>query len=280
MVLYSVESICWKALLYENLPKVANTIEFSKEVRGILALGDEVFFALYKTSVIKVYCSETFSKKSSIPVDGLHSPWDMAGAENIIYVGDNKGQIFRVDLTTRLSTCWSVPGTGLTSLSTNKDGKLLVACKGSNKLFLYTPSGTLVREIALPRGVIEPQRAVHLENDRFLVCQVDDYLHRVCLIDDQGQLLRSHGNFLGSKLNQLNQPYRLVVDRNGYILVADSKNGRVVLLNDKLEFVKELMTRNTFQHTYNIREVFLQRRQLLFSIHSDTSSRVDVYNLQ
>ena len=44
---------------------------------------------------------------------------------------------------------------------------------------------------------------------------------------------------------KLYYPYRLVVDRNGFILVADFWNNRVVLLNKQLEYVKDIIPAST-----------------------------------
>ena len=71
-----------------------------------------------------------------------------------------------------------------------------------------------------------------MDRDQFLVCQAGgNDLHRVCLIDNRGNLIKSFGSIEESGNANLSDPYRLVVDRNGFILVADYSNNRVVLLN-------------------------------------------------
>ena len=81
-----------------------------------------------------------------------------------------------------------------------------------------------------------------MDGDQFLVCQAGgNDLHRVCLIDNQGNLIKSFGSTDGSGSANLTNPYRLVVDRNGFILVADCPNHRVVLLNKQLEYVKDII---------------------------------------
>ena len=126
-------------------------------------------------------------------------------------------------------------------LSTNMDTWLLPT-KHQINFYEYTSSGELRREIALKGGVVNPYRAVHMDGDQFLVCQAGwNNLQRVCLIDNGGNLIKSFGSTKGSGNANLSGPYRLVVDRNGFILVADYSNNRVVLLNKQLEYVKDII---------------------------------------
>ena len=66
-------------------------------------------------------------------------------------------------------------------------------------------------------------------------------MHRVCLFDNRGNLIKSFGSTNGAGKAKLSRPYRLIVDRNGFILVADYMNNRVVLLNKQLEYVKDII---------------------------------------
>ena len=135
---------------------------------------------------------------------------------------------------------------GLLSPSTSW-GNVIVVSYGAKKIYEYTSVGALIREIGLSDNFIHPCRAMQVENDRFLLCQADGTLHRVCLIDNQGNLIKSFGSTPGSGNANLTSPYRLVVDRNGFILVADHSNSRVVLLNKQLEYVKDIIQFNSIQ---------------------------------
>ena len=84
----------------------------------------------------------------------------------------------------------------------------------------YTTTGQLVREIPLPQDITNPLHAIQMDNDRFLVSHVGS-LHRVCLIDNEGQLIKSYGGAPGSGPGQLTKPYYLVADVNGFCLVAE-----------------------------------------------------------
>ena len=152
--------------------------------------------------------------------------------------------IHRIDLkSSKPMNNWHVV-TCQSTLSTLKSGNLLVTCPTKHKLIEFTPTGQLVREIFLRPGITYPTHAIPMDNDRFLVCHFsfNNNLHRVCLIDNKGQLIKSYGGAQGSGPGQLYNPCHLVYDANGFCLVVESGGAkRVVMLNEELEFVEELI---------------------------------------
>ena len=66
---------------------------------------------------------------------------------------------------------------------------------------------------------------------QFVVCHRGP-VDGVSLIDKTGRVVASYRNNEQTKL--LNYPSRLAVDKNGCILVADSNNNRLVMLNTSL----------------------------------------------
>jgi hypothetical protein len=68
----------------------------------------------------------------------------------------------------------------------------------------------------------------------------DDPLHRVCIVDSDGRVLRSYGGSKGSSNGQLNVPDRIVV--NGFIFVVDFNNHRVLMLNSTLNYVRGVVS--------------------------------------
>ena len=222
---------------------------------------------------------------------GLECPWDLTCWKSALYVSCTKGKIYHIELYPRICVncpggnraksiiSWCVIGDDRASLSTNTHGNLLAACEQTSKLYEYTPNGSMLREIALPSSITKPQRAVQIKEDRFLVCQIEGRnLHRVCLIDNQGHLLKSYGSAQGSGTGQLNEPYRIVVlDRDGFILVADSMNRRVILLNIELEYVKDLIPRS--ENNLNILEVFLHGKKIYVSNSKSSVSYLSIFDL-
>jgi hypothetical protein len=97
----------------------------------------------------------------------------------------------------------------------------------------------------------------------------------VCLVDANGRVLLSYGNKRGAECEQLNEPRHLAVDRNGFIFVADLYNNRIVMLDSKLKWSRDLQ----FDGGSVVKEqcsLYLdEKRNLLFVGESnDDASRV------
>lgn len=104
-------------------------------------------------------------------------------------------------------------------------------CK--HALHEYSADGLRIREIDLPSEVVEPQHAVQL--GRGYVVSHEGSLHRICILDEQGQLQKT------SREMELHEPRDVVVDTHGRILVADKGHNRVVVLDRYLNDVRELI---------------------------------------
>ena len=61
-------------------------------------------------------------------------------------------------------------------------------------------------------------------------------------MDDSGRILKSYGGPKGSGVDQLDWPCHLAVDKHGYVLVADFRNNRVVLLSRELTHIGYIQT--------------------------------------
>lgn len=66
----------------------------------------------------------------------------------------------------------------------------------------------------------------------------------MCIVadGDGSPAMKFYGNHSGSGTGQLNLPSHLAVDRQGYVLVADQNNDRIVLLSASLTFVRVLIS--------------------------------------
>ena len=239
LLLFTATS-CFKS--YEKSPSLITSIQFSACVRGVAVVGKELFVAVYNSPEIKVHNTDTYSLQTnvSIKVPGLSDPWDMAADDTSLFVSEySNNNIHRIKLPgEKTITCWQAAG-DQNGLSITKQGSVIVACHSLNKLFEYSTDGTEKREIVLQSDIVKPYRAIQLDNDQFLISH--DFMHRVCLIDTTGKLIKSFGGTTGTKGGQLQYPRQMVVDQNGFILVADYGNNRVVLLDSNLEFAKDLI---------------------------------------
>ena len=54
-------------------------------------------------------------------------------------------------------------------------------------------------------------------------------------------MMKSYGGGRGSEIGQMDVPRYLAIDRNGFILVADNRNNRIIQLNASLEFIGEFI---------------------------------------
>jgi hypothetical protein len=124
----------------------------------------------------------------------------------------------------------------------NSACNVLVTFYKVGKIKEFTTDGKLIREITLQSDIVHPWHTVELTTDQFVVCHGDgnDPLHRVCIVNSAGCLMHSYGGSKGLGSGQLNRPIRLAV--NGFILVADLKNGRVLMLSPTLSYIREVVS--------------------------------------
>ena len=238
MLLFTATS-CFKS--YERNPSLITSIQFDAWVRGVAVVGKEIYVAVNNSPEIKVHNTDTYSLQTnvSIKVPGFSDPWDMVADDSSLFVSELSNKIHRIKLPEKQSiTCWQAAG-NRNGLSITKQGNVLVTCCSLNKLFEYSTDGTKMREIVLQSNIRDPYRAIQLDNDQFLIDH--DSLHRICLIDNKGKLIKSFGGTTGTEGGPLQYPRQMVVDQDGFILVGDYDNNRVVLLDSNLKFVKDLI---------------------------------------
>ena len=261
---------------YKRTPSMITSIQFQGQVRGVAVVGKELFVAVFNSSEIKVYNTDTYSLQMNIKIPGLSCPWDMAADDTSLFVSElSKSNIHRIKLPEKQPiTGWITAGYW-NGLSVTKQGSVLVTCGSLNKLFEYSTDGIMRREIVLQWDIKYLYRAIQLDNDQFLVSH--ESMHRVCLIDNKGKLIKSFGGTTGTKGGPLNFPHQLVVDQDGFVLVADSGNNRVVLLDSNLEFVKDLIPSSAGMKDICALHLVEQHGKLYVS--DDTNDKLTVFQL-
>ena len=155
------------------------------------------------------------------------------------------------------------------TLSIAKNGSVIVAGRHPNKIFEYTSFGNLVREIIVNKydaDLFGLTHAIQFEGNKFLVCHAWD-LHRVCMIDNTGRVIKCYGGNDGSGIGQLNWPCHMAIDRNGFIFVADRYSNRIVQLNPSLEYIRE-----TVGIQQPVRILLNEERGRLYVIEFDNKS--------
>ena len=233
---------------YLKRPVLTDTLPAGQEsVSGVTVLFDHVFVVREWTPEVEVYDSNTLNLTSRLPVDGLEDPGDLTSCSKFrcLYISDwlGGGVIHRVDLD-GATTRWKVYNPHALSVTPEPDFHLLVTCNEARKLKEFTTYGTLVREILLQEDLVNPLHAIQFDG-QFIVSHGwfnSDPLHRVCIVNSTGHATRCYGGPRGSAAGRLNVPYHLAVDGEGNVLVADRNNKRVLLLDETLNYVRELVS--------------------------------------
>lgn len=213
----------------------------SSSIVGVTSLNSQLFVLRCSAQEhVEVYDSTTFASLNNISVPGLVNAYGLASCavNNCLYTSNyGSCSICKIEFSSSNTVVsWNV-GTNPTGLSINSSNNLLVTVFKGHKLQEWTTTGALVREINLQQsGITNPWHSVQLAVGELLVT----HANRVCHVDDNGALVRSHGKTAGSAIDQLNYPVGLVQARNGCILVADRGNNRIVILNSSLTDARPL----------------------------------------
>jgi DNA-binding beta-propeller fold protein YncE len=196
---------------------------------------------------------KSLKERQSIKLIGLSDDTSRSGLTSCVtnsrlYVSDwDRDAVYKVELSgisaNNEVSKWNV-GRGPCGLSINTACYLIVACSVDRKIQEYnTTSGSLVREVSLDLNDIKlrPLHAIQLTADQFVVsCRkvTDSESHDVVEVDTKRcQVVVSYTNQLKSTpQDKFNDPRHLSVDKNNeFILVADTDNNRIVILNRSLK---------------------------------------------
>ena len=213
---------------------------------------EQVF--VLRTAVLKleVYDANTLERTKTIDWGGPENPRDMTSSSNSrgIYVTDavdksiDKLTMQKLDGSSTSQIRWDVNDTPRgVSVTPSPDFHVLVTCSETRRLKEYTADGFLVRTLRLHRDLQHPLHAVKF-NGKFVVAHGfdSDSMNRVCIVDVTGLARRCYGGPPGSGTGQLREPQHVAVDGEGDVIVADTRNRRVLLLDKELNYVGELIS--------------------------------------
>ncbi|KAK7089564.1 hypothetical protein V1264_024323 [Littorina saxatilis] len=116
-------------------------------------------------------------------------------------------------------------------IAVTKSGDFVVCHPEHRKVGIYSPDGTLKQTLKSDSGnnLFNNPRCVAVNNDGNII--ISDFAkHNIRLFDPEGKFLGSYGSE-GEGHQQLRQPCGVCCDRYGHILIADSNNNRVHVLN-------------------------------------------------
>ena len=240
---------------------------------GFTILDKELFVVSDESSKVQVYDSMKFSFSRRWKLKEFIDPTDIVSCNRnkCLYVFDYKGdhqskEILRVDPNGKLIKKWSTGDDDGFRLSVTHEWNVVLTVENKNKLNEYSPDGQLIREInlSLHAGINNPFHAIKLANGQYVVSHGDDGddTHRVCVVSSDGKLKKSFGGEPGSTIGQMNLPYSLFVDGNGFVMVADHNNNRVLLLDSDLQFKREILSKKK-NTNYDIRKRFFWMSQMV-----------------
>lgn len=223
---------------------VIRTITSDDEVRGLTTFNKRLHVLRNASNnQVDVYKpnsqnnSPGCSRNLSVPGDNL---WDIASStkDQCTFVSDHvRREVYNVAIADDVNTTtfFSEPR----GLSIMGNGNVLVTCRSPSALVKLDWNGDKVDTVSLDETIQQPWHAVQLSTGDFAVCHGGgpNKLHRVCIVDESGYIIRSFGSGCGSDKLQLNVPCHLAVDKNDFVFVADCLNERVTLLTPTLNFV-------------------------------------------
>jgi len=221
-------------------------------VWGVTIL-DNVIYVLRRKEMgqIAAYDADSYRLQKKFSVSGLRGAYGIVACPHYqcLYIsGGYDSCVHRVALINGAVTSWSVYDT-YRGLSVTDTHSVLVTCNKVRKVKEFRSGGKLLRQIELPEDVMSPWHTIQLSSGEFIVCHgvPSNPVHRVCLIDSNGHVVKSYGGPKGSGIQQVDVPIHLAVDRNGFVFVADSNNHRVLLLSPALTFVREVLSRKQLE---------------------------------
>jgi len=238
------------------LVQTIRTKEETKSIRGMTILDKELFVTTRLSSEVEVYDSVTLNVCRRWTLNELIDPYDLAACSRnkCLYIFDCKRfeksrKILRVDAGGKLIKKWSTGDNWGFGLSVTYESNIILTVFDKNKLNEYSSDGQLIREIILSShaGISYPFKAIKLTNGHFVVSHGyddNDELHRVCAVDVNGKLKKTFGGKLGSTIGKMHYPVDLSVDGNGFVMVADRLNSRVLLLDSDLKFTREILSKD------------------------------------
>ena len=250
---------------------VIDRIPTDSRVHAVTSVDDELFVLLDRdVDQVAVYSINDYQLLRHLSVPGLkpNKCNDMTSCvrNKCLYISDSPNScVHRYQLTNKRKwgaeshiSRWQLPYRPC-DLSVTPRCNLLVRCWGEadkhNKLVeLSADSGRCVREITLQSDMKYPSHGVQLTTGRLVVCHGVGLrnLHRVCLVDDDGEVAQSYGGQCGSGDGQLHNPCYLAVDQDSQcVIVADSYNHRITLLTPTLQFVRHVTTKKYIIHKHS-----------------------------
>ena len=229
-----------------------------RAVAGVTTMNNKIFVVCRKLPFIVVYMSqEPYTQLPNIPINGLKNPQDIAAGSRFLYVNDPRSRaIWQVKEDDGKVHQW-ISRVRAASVSVTSEEKLVVLVavdirgnvKERNKTWrgeirIYSPDAVREAFIKLSRDITTPLCVLMTTRKTFIVSYGLEWheMNRVCEVDMTGRMLKAFGSAPGKDVDQLSTPWRASLDDEERIIVADTQNHRVLLLNEQLMLRRVLLT--------------------------------------
>ena len=237
-------------------------------VAGVTQLRD-VIYVLTRSTAIRRYNATTHQRLTDIDVTGLRDPRDIAACEltSRLYVADLAGCVWRWRVSfdsegklfhRRLILSETVGFSFRPSTLSVTSARLLVTSHSYMQLRQFDAAGgDELRRVYLD---MDPCHAVESPTGTFIVSHLSTGLedYRVSELSTEGRVLRQFSSFA------LSLPQHIAVDRYGNILVADSDNDSILLLDAELVLCSVFIDKHELNYRQPYRLCYMdQSGQLL-----------------
>lgn len=258
-----------------------------KSINGITVLGTDLFVVTKRSQEIEVYDSKTFQHQRNIKVTKMTDPMDIAASKdaNCLYIvgrfseETEKSKVVRLDLEGNVLNQWSTDGKK-GRLSTY--GSNAILCLLDKQLIIeYSPDGASIITVRLSpaANLKNPLHAIKVTGECFVVSHgdINDKLHRVCVVDLGGNVMKEckkweKSIFAPNACTTMEVPICLLEDKERSIIVADRDNGRILLLSSMLKYKRKLVEGQQMLKGSPVRLCFDDAQSKLFVAVNEWSS--------
>ena len=210
-------------------------------VRGVAILDGLLYVVCELSSVIHVFDTKTYKNLDDIKVLNMDDPNDIVACSRsrLLFIADCRtdkpncvGCLWKVTPTGKV-TRWLLRG-GLSPYSLSiRNGRILVVPLHGKQLLIFNAEQQLKKKIALPKRM-EPRHAVETVHGTIIIShwgkRKGAKVFQIGEFDAAGNNVKT---FSGS--DDLNDFPYVCLDVTGRLLVVDSWNSRVILLNKDLQ---------------------------------------------
>ncbi len=125
----------------------------------------------------------------------------------------------------------------------NNSGEIFVVDQGNSRIQVFDKKGKFLRMFGGKEYLYRPLCVAELKNGNIIV--TDSYNQAttgsgIAIFSKEGKFIKKINSFSKDGSEEFNAPTGIAVDSEGNIFISDTGNNRVVVLNENLNFVKQI----------------------------------------